>query len=186
MTVNSLAVPLDSFHNKRLDASVNDCFSKRDRPQRRRTKKDDDELIDLHRQLKSCYRSMGGCWPLNPAPDLFVQAASLQMPQKLPKRIAGAAPARRPKSSLTFDLRPTQRAAKWQPNTLWDHRHHVAVSKQNSFLHMTHKEFFDIPQAYDYKTKPRTPLEPSMIERTGRLICAPTGERDSRVRPRRY
>lgn len=72
----------------------------------------------------------------------------------------------------------------------------VAVSKQNASLHMTHKresrvlkmalvpqtddphppcsrrEFFDVPQAYDYRTKPRTPLEPSLIERAGRLVCA--------------
>jgi len=47
----------------------------------------------------------------------------------------------------------------------------VAVSKQNASLHMTHKEFFDVPQAYDYRTKPRTPLEPSLIERAGRLVC---------------
>lgn len=126
-------------------------------------------LADLHRQLKSCYRSMGGCWPRNSPPDLFRKTPAHLVFSKAPNRLQSAAPKKRPKSTLTFDLRPTQRAVKWRPDTLWDHRHHVAVSKQNLFLHMTHKEFFDVPQAYDYKTKPRTPLEPTMIERSGRL-----------------
>ena len=129
-------------------------------------------LADLHRRLKSCYRSMGGCWPLNPPPDLFVKTAPISMQATLLEKKTNTAPAKRCKYSLTYDLRPTQRAVKWRPDALWDHRHHVAVSKQNSSLHMTHKEFFDMPQAYDYKTKPRTPLEPSLIERTGKLLCS--------------
>lgn len=37
---------------------------------------DSSRLTDLHRQLKSCYRSMGGCWPRSPPEDLFVRDAS--------------------------------------------------------------------------------------------------------------
>lgn len=86
---------------------------------------------------------MGGCWQRDPPKDLFVQKDS---EPDLSKRT----------------LTPCTIAVGKRP--LWDHRHHVAVSKQNNFLHSTHKEFFDVPQAFDYKTKPRTPLEPSRSE----------------------
>lgn len=55
------------------------------------------------------------------------------------------------------------------------HRRYVRVVNRDverqSDPHPKRRKFFYVPQAYDYRTKPRTPLEPSQIERTGRLVC---------------